>query len=375
MGNLAKAFSLVSISLASCSYSHRTTSPAPDNHYARGFSIQESNGITRATVSNPWENARHIEFEYYLIPHDREVPDSLKNCTLVRVPAKRIICMSTSHLAFLEALGECDVVTGVSGSQYITSLSIRKRISEGLTRDVGYGQNLNFEEIIRQKPDIVMVYGVDSEVTGFLGKFRDLGIPAILVGEYLEGSPLGKAEWIRFVAALVGKQALADSLFHSVEQEYLTLKNSVPQGKEKPEVMTGMPYRDTWWVPGGKSYLANLIADAGGNYIFNENGSHESFVISMEEAIIRSSAADFWIHTGMITDKNEILAADNRFAGFPMFRNASIYNNNRRSTPGGGNDFWESGTVFPNRILADLIRIFHPGLLPADTLTYYTEIQ
>jgi iron complex transport system substrate-binding protein len=139
--------------------------------------------------------------------------------------------------------------------------------------------------------------------------------------------------------------------------------------------MTGMPYRDAWWVPGGRSYLANLIGDAGGNYIFNENDSHESFVISMEEAIIRSSSADFWIHTGMVSGKDEILAADTRFAGFTMFRQAHIYNNNRRSTPGGGNDFWESGTVFPDRILADLIRIFHPGLLPADSLTYYIEIQ
>lgn len=375
MGNLAKVFSLVFIFLAACSHSHRTSCPAPDNHYARGFSIRESNGITWARVNNPWEKARNIVFEYCFSPRDQEVPDSLKYCNVIRVPAQRIICMSTSHLAFLEALGECDAITGVSGNQYITSDSVNKRISEGLTRDVGYGQNLNYEEIIRQNPDVVMVYGVDSEITGFLGKFRDLGIPAVLIGEYLEGSPLGKAEWIRFVAALVGKQALADSIFRSVEQEYLALKNTVPQGNERPSVMTGMPYRDTWWVPGGRSYLANLIADAGGNYIFNENGSHESFVISMEEAIVRSSIADFWIHTGMVAGKDEILASDARFAGFTMFRRAHIYNNNRRTTPGGGNDFWESGTVFPNRILADLIRIFHPGLLPADSLTYYIEIQ
>jgi iron complex transport system substrate-binding protein len=375
MGKLAKAISLVYICFAACTDSSKNTSVSSGNSYARGFTIGVCDGMIRATVVNPWEKARNVKFEYHLVPHEQKAADSLTGPNLIRIPARRIVCMSTSHLAFLEALGECEAITGVSGSQYITSPCVRERISEGLARDVGYGQNLNFEEIIRQKPDVVMVYGVDSEVTGFLGKFRDLGIPAILVAEYLEGSPLGKAEWIRFVGALVGKQEMADSIFRAVESNYLSLKSTIPEGKEMPAVMTGLPYRDSWWVPGGRSYLANLIHDAGGMYLFEENESHESFVISMEEAIIRSSSADFWIHTGMVTKKDEILASDSRFAGFPMFRKAAIYNNNRRSSPAGGNDFWESGTVFPDRILADLIRIFHPGLLPSDTLTYYIGIR
>ncbi len=375
MWNLTKVMVLAVAFQIACSDDHKGSPGFHDNHYAQGFAINTVDNHIRLTVRNPWEKAQNIEFGYILFPRGETIPDSLAAMNIIRTPVERIICLSTSHLAFLEALGETDKVTGVSGSQFITNPSVRQGISEGKIRDVGYGRNLNFEEIIRQKPDVVMVYGVDSEVTGFLDKFRDLGIPTVLNAEFLEGSPLGKAEWIKFMAAFFNKRDLSDSIFSSVEQNYLYLKGKVARVQAKPAIMTGLPYRDAWWVPGGRSYLANLISDAGGNYVFSENNSHESFVISLEEALTRSSVADFWINTGTITRKEEILSADSRFRSFPMYGKALIYNNNRRSTAAGGNDFWESGTVYPDRILADLIRIFHPGVLPGDTLTYYVEIK
>jgi iron complex transport system substrate-binding protein len=266
-------------------------------------------------------------------------------------------------------------VTGVSGSRYITGQAIRRRISEGKTTDVGYGQNLNFEEIIRQKPDLVMVYGVDSEITGYLDKFRDLGIPTVLVAEYLEETPLGKAEWVRFVAEFFMKGAAGDSIFSSIERNYTLLAEKALHVKKRPVVMVGLPYRETWWVPGGKSYLARLIEDAGGEYTGRENSSHESYVISMEEAITISSRADIWINTGTLSSKEEILASDSRFSKLPLYTDARIYNNNKNATSAGGMDFWESGTMHPDLILGDLIRILHPGLLPDAPFHYYQEIR
>jgi iron complex transport system substrate-binding protein len=368
-------FVIILFSQAACQDKIQRKYPVAGNHYALGFAKSLENGINKLSVKNPWENASDVSIEYYLIDRDRKIPDSLAGKNIVRTPVERIICLSTSHLAFLDALGELDKVTGISGSTYITNPGIRQKIKEGKISDVGYGQNLNYEEIIRQKPDMVMVYGVDSEIAGFLGKFRDLKIPAVIIAEYLETTPLGKAEWLKFVAAFFNKELLADSLFKGIEKRYRQLVELSRNVEFHPVVMVGLPYRDAWWIPGGKSYMAQMIADAGGKFVASENPSHESFVISMEDALNLSSDAGIWLNTGMITKKSGILETDPRFVNFPLFMKGRIYNNNRGSTPAGGVDFWESGTVHPDIILSDLIRIFHPALLPVDTLHYYREIK
>jgi iron complex transport system substrate-binding protein len=347
-----------------------------DNMYAHGFSINEENGIRKLTVRNPWEKARNIEIDYYLIDKNLPFPSALAGKNIIQTPVEKIICLSTTHLAFLDALGEIDKVVGISGSSYVSNPFIRNGVDNSEIVDVGYGQNLNYEEIINRRPDVVMVYGVDSEITGFLNKFRDLGIPAILNAEYLEASPLGKAEWIKFVGALIDKSDMADSIFTAIEANYLRLSGIANSETDKPKVMLGLPYRDSWWVPGGNSYLAKLIADAGGDYIGKENTSHESFVISFEEALMWAEKADVWINLNMVSSKKEILNIDSRFGKFKVFRQGKIYNNNLRTTDFGGNDFWESGVVAPDHLLADLIKIFHPQLLPSpNLLEYYQEIK
>ena len=350
--------------------------PGSDNKYAHGFSIYEENGIRKVTVRNPWEKARNIEIDYYLIDRNLSIPLSLNGKNIIHTPVEKIICLSTTHLAFLDALGEINKVVGISGSRYISNPIVRDGVARAEIVDVGYGQNLNYEEIINRRPDVVMVYGVDSEITGFLNKFHDLGIPAILNAEYLEASPLGKAEWIKFVGALFDKSAMADSIFSAIEANYLRLSGIATSEPIKPKVMVGLPYRDSWWVPGGNSYLAKLIADAGGDYIGKENTSHESFVISFEEALIWAEKADVWINLNMVASKKDILEIDNRFEKFKAFRQGRIYNNNLRTTDLGGNDFWESGAVAPHHLLADLIKIFHPQLLPSSyAFEYYQEIK
>ncbi len=363
------------LSLGSCSGPGSPGDTAAGNRYARGFTITTEGRVKRLEVTNPWESARDVRFTYYLIDRNDTVPATLRGRNIIRVPARRVVCLSTSHLAFLEAIGETDKVTGISGTGYVTSPAVRNRIDAGLTTDVGYGSNLNYEEILRQEPDLVLVYGVDSEIAGHLDKFRDLSLPAVICGEYLEDTPLGKAEWIRFAASFFGKEETADSVFSTVANNYLELAHRASGVKHLPTVMVGIPYRDSWWVPGGRSYLSCLIADAGGTYASGQNRSHESFVISLEEALIRASAAEIWINTGTACEPSDILAADPRLASFPLFTKGKIYNNNLRTTPAGGNDFWEGGTVRPDLALADLIRIFHPGLLPDDTLTYYRQIR
>jgi len=351
-----------------------STGPLSSNHYARGFSIEKNRGFTKLTVFNPWERAKNISFDYYLVNKNSVVPDSIKDKKIIKTPLERVICLSTTHLAFLGALNETSAVTGISGDQYVSDLKIREKIRLGEVADVGYGQNLNYELIIKLDPELIMVYGIGSEVTGYTQKLEELGIPVVMMAEYLEETPLGKAEWVIFAGELFEKGSQACEYFLKIEEQYTKMKNMAAGKKTKPKVMVGSPYKDAWWVPGGQSYMANLIADAGGHYLGRENPSHESYVISFENALAWSNEADFWINTGSMASKNELISYDERFQKFKVFNQGKIYNNIKRVSPAGGNDFWESGTVNPQEILHDLICIFHPGLTDGE-LNYYIELK
>jgi iron complex transport system substrate-binding protein len=344
------------------------------NHYARGFSIEKGREFTKLTVFNPWERAKNVCFDYYLVNKNSAVPDSIKDKKIIKTPLERVICLSTTHLAFLDAIGETSAVTGISGDQYVSDLKIREKIRRGEVADVGYGQNLNYELIIKLNPEIILVYGVGSEVTGYSQKLEELGIPVVMMAEYLEETPLGKAEWVIFVGELFEKSNQAREYFLNIEEQYTRMKKIASGKKARPKIMVGSPYKDAWWVPGGQSYMANLIADAGGHYLGGKNTSHESYVISFENALAWSNEADFWINTGSMASKNELLSFDERFKKFRVFNQGKIYNNIKRVNPAGGNDFWESGTVNPQKILHDLICIFHPGLISGE-LNYYIELK
>ncbi|MDD2381578.1 MAG: ABC transporter substrate-binding protein [Mariniphaga sp.] len=348
------------------------------NDYAQNFQIERNEDFTKLTVFNPWGKAKKISLEYYLVERNRSIPDTLAAQSIIRIPVKRVVCLSTTHIAFLDALEEIEAVRGVSGLRYISNSTLNDRLKREEVVDVGYGQQLNYELIVRLDPDLVMVYGVDSDVTGPVRKLEELGIPAIVIGEYLEESPLGKTEWIKFVGALFQKEKEAGVYFNRTEKEYNRLKSMVEANTRRnhvkvPQVMVGSPYRDSWWVPGGKSYLANLIADAGGDYLGKKNSSHESYIISFENALAWASEADYWINMGNLGSKKEIMASDQRFGKFRVYNQGKIYNNIGRMGIHGGNDFWESGTVNPQRILQDLILIFYPGLVEGE-LYYYKEI-
>ncbi|MBN1822076.1 MAG: ABC transporter substrate-binding protein [Prolixibacteraceae bacterium] len=343
--------------------------------YAKGFETEDFDLFRKVTVYNPWEQASDISFTYYLFPKGAVVPDSLKGQRIIFTPVERVICFSTSHIAFLDALGETSRIKGISGAQYVNNQKVRDEIESGEVVDVGYDSGLNYEIILQQKPELILVYGIGSEVTTYARKMEDLGLNVFFVAEYLEESPLGKAEWIKCLAPLFNKENQAELFFSEVESNYKKLLKKASQASEKPNIMVGLPYRDSWWIPGGKSYLANLISDAGGIYVGRENDSHESFVVSFENALIMAEDIDVWINTGSVFTKNEIIAADERFISFPAFKNAQIYNNNKCLNPSGGNDFWESGTVYPDRILHDFIAIFHPGILDDSDLFYYRKLD
>lgn len=329
----------------------------------------------KITVRDPWQNSTNNWFDYYLVDREARVPDAISGKPLFRTPLKRVICLSTTHIGYLDALGELSAICGLSGSAYLSNPLVRKGVEENRIRDVGYDRGLNYEMIVQLKPDAVFAFGVGSEITAQINRLNDLGIPVVMVGEYLEQTPLAKSAWIKFFGAFFNREALADSLYNNIRSGYDAVKKKVAVAKMRPRVLTGLPFKDTWWIPGGHSNLAVLIGDAGGHFLWSENTSGEAFPVSLEEVFLRAATADFWINCGSVSRMEELLAFDARFTRLPVVQKRQVYNNNLRTSAGGGNDYWESGVVHPDLILRDLAGIFHPELIGKEEFVYYKKIK
>ncbi len=343
---------------------------------AQRFSLEQTDTCTILTITDPWQGAEGIKQVYYLVRKDDVISLKTDESATIYVPLKKIICMSTTHLAMVAALNEKDAIIGVSGTDLIYDKSISERINKGIISDVGYESGMNNELIIRLSPDLIMMYGVGSESAGYIGKAKELGIKVMFNADYLETDPLGKAEWIKLFGALFCKGKMADSIFMSVSESYDRIKNYISQNRVgKPAVLMGLPFRDTWFISPGDSYTSRFIEDAGGNYLWHDTKSSVSMPYSLEDVFIRSLKADYWLNIGSVSSKKEICALDPRLETIPCYRNGNLYNNNKRISPAGGNDYWESGTLNPHLVLKDIAAILHPELFPDSGLFYYRRIE
>lgn len=342
---------------------------------AKGFFIEDFEGYRKLTVKDPWQKSKDNLFEYYLVQREGKIPDVLKGRPVFLTPLERVVCLSTTHIGYLDALEEVNAIIGLSGCGYITNPQVKKGVAENRIHEVGYEQGLNIELILQLKPDAVFAYGVGAEINAQVNKLNDLGIPVVLVGEYLEKSPVSKAEWIKFFGSFFMKAQKADTVFRRISDNYERTRIEAARIAEKPSVLTGLPFKDTWWMAGGQSNLAVLIADAGGNFLWSDNPSEEAFPVALEEVFMRAAKADYWINCGSVKSMDELLACDLRFSRLPAVRNKRVFNNNLRAATDGGNDYWESGVVHPDLVLADLVKILHPRIYGEDMFYYYRKIQ
>ncbi len=361
--------------LFACNKQTKKATVSTKNDYAKGFQLTTHDNYKKLSVFNPWQKAKDIQIDYYLVNRNQQLPDSLKDKTVIPVPIKRVICLSTTQIAYLDAIEEANSIVGVSGADYVSNKTVRENIAEKKVVDIGFGENLNFELIVQQQPDLVFAYGVSGEAVNFSNKLKELNIPVVFIAEYLESSPLAKAEWVKAIAAFYNKEKVAEDFYNRIMTDYLATKEKAQQYNESPTILVGSPFKDTWWTPGGDSYMAKLIEDAGATYVGNKHKGRESYVVSFENAMIWAEKADFWINMSNYQSKKELLNADERFSKFKVLENGSLYNNVKRTNVSGGNDFWESGTVFPNLILKDLVHIFHTDKPKQDSLHYYIQLN
>lgn len=344
--------------------------------YAKRFRIEKMDGYSQLSVIDPWQGATNVVQKWYLIPVGGAIPSNIDSSQVIEVPVKKIICMSTTHLSMISALNESESVAGFSGTRFLFSNDLLQNVENGAIREIGYEDNLNKELILKLDPDLVMVYGIGSESTGFIGKLKELGIKILYNADYLETDPLGKAEWIKLMGALYSKEHMADSIFRTIENEYNRIKSYVNvHSDERPKVLLGLPFKDTWYVSPGNSYVTRLIEDAGGSYLWQNTVSSVSMPMGLENVFVKALSADYWLNTGTADSKGEILAIDLRLGELPCFRKGNLFNNNNRITINGGNDYWEGGSLNPHIILNDIASILHPGLFPGRKLYYYKKLN
>ena len=335
--------------------------------YATSFSLgTDSLSRTVLTITNPYQSDKPFEQKIYLLNDTDTAPAAAHS---LRIPAERISSLSSSHIAMLDAVGCADKVVGVSGIKFITNSSVRSSAIE-----IGYDSALDFERIKAIGTDLILLYGLYGEDSATTTKLTQLGIPYIYIGDYIEPSPLAKAEWIVAISALCGKMSEGIEYFTALEQRYNALKAQAASYTSRPKVMLNTPYNDTWFMPPVRNYAVQLIADAGAEYIYPQNNSSESVAISLEQALLLASTADVWIHLGQISSLAQLKAENPKFASVPAVVNGRIYNNTKRTTPYGGSDFWESGTVNADIVLQDMIKLLHHNS-PTDSLYYYKRLE
>lgn len=342
--------------------------------YAEGFTIFNDSTGTKIRVFNPWQGASNVSLEYKLVPRG-DISKFSSNPGAIPVPLERVVCMSSSHLAFIEALGMGQRIVGVSGAGFAFSSALRAMVDEGKIFEVGYDQGINYEQIARLNPDVIFCYGIGSESMAYLKKFSEMGMRIMFIGDYLESDPLGKAEWIKVLGCLFNCYGKADSIFSSIESSYLKTKKQVERCSSKPTIFMNMPFRGVWYFPGNDSYMVKLVHDAGGSYVFENLKGSRSFPLGIEKAFEAGMGSDIWLNPGSASSLTDITSFDTRLAQLPPVVSGKVYNNNLRMSRGGGNDFWESGTIHPELILHDLISIFHPEIANDSLLVYYQKLE
>lgn len=331
--------------------------------YATGFEITGiKDSCSRVIrVKSSWQGDRSVS-ELFIARNGERPPEGFAGQILYG-DASRIAAMSSSHVALLGMTGKVSTVKAVSGIRFISDKYIREN-RENIA-DIGSDADADFEKLLAADPDIVLLYGINSS-SAMEGKLRDLGIPFVYIGEYLEGSALGRAEWMVVLAEITGCRQDGEKTFCGLVSRYNRLKALVPQDAERPVTMLNIPYGDTWFMASGQSVMAGLISDAGGEYIYRKENSGKSVPIDMEMAFILVSRAEFWLNAGRPEVFRHFLDTHQEFRKTECVSEGNVYSCDKRMTDGGGSDFWETGVARPDLILEDLIRIFHPEALSDD---------
>jgi iron complex transport system substrate-binding protein len=343
--------------------------------YAKGFSISFQDNYKIINVYPYWQKGDTLTtLKYVLLKQGQDNPTHLGELIPVNIPIKSMVCLSTTHAPLVDLLGESKKIIGFSGNKYISNLNIKALIQQGKIKEVGRENGTNVELILDLQPQLVMSYDA-GQADNTYQQMQKAGLKVALNNEFLEETPLGKAEWLKFVATFFDKDRQADSIFSAIEQEYIQTFELAQKQTNKPTVFSNIPYGNTWYVAGGKSFATRFFQDAGANYIFADDSTRGSAQMSIETVFQKAQNADFWLNVSNYNSLQELKSTDNRFVEFKAFRDSKVYNNNLKVNENGGIEYWELGVARPDLVLKDLVKIFYPDLLPTHQFYFYKQLE
>ncbi len=348
-----------------------------ENSYAQGFTIEKSSsGITFIKVSSPWPGSE-TTYTYALVPKEKSESTSLKRDdydAIITVPVERIVVTSTTHIPALEALGVDHKLVGFTNTEFVSSKDTRERIDNGLIKELGNNESINTELVIALHPDVVVGFGIDNQNKAYETLQRS-HIPVVYNGDWIEESPLGKAEWIKFFAPFFNAEKKADSIFNSIADSYNNAKLLGLKATKKPTVLSGGLFKDVWHVAGGKSWMARFLEDAHTNYLWKDTNEAGSISLSLESVLEQGREAEFWLNPSMHTSYKEMTEANKHYQQFGAFKKKNVYSNTIAKGQTGGLLFYEVGPNRPDLVLKDLIHIFHPELLPHHQPFFFKPLE
>jgi len=364
-------FGFVTLLLTGCSspetvkeHSNVIVESVNDLHleFAKGFEVTQ---VGAQRMLNIYEKDILLA-TYFLV--DRGTEASVDSSLVLFIPLQTIVSTSTTHIPYLDKLGVLSSVIGVTGSKWIQNPTMAEQIENGTTQDIGNGAEIDLEKLIYLNPDATMVYPFQGSSHDYITAVDQT---VLYNTEYLEKHPLGQAEWIKFFGVLYDKEAEADSIFKDIVDQYASLKATV-KAAEKPLVLSGSIHNGTWNSPGGRSYAARFIADAGGQYIWASDTTAGSVQRDMEVVLYDMDKPDFLViatHEDPDFTMGKLTAQDDRYALLRPVREGNALHCNAATT-----SYFEDALLEPHKILADLAAFFHPELIPQHQPTYFKPI-
>ena len=339
--------------------------------YAKGFLVEDYKTYKVLYILQPYTDKKDT-LRYILAKERSQIPKELQKLPFIKTPIQRIVTTSTTHLALLEALEGLDVLVGANSLDYVFSSKIQQKIIKNNVIKLA-DQTVEVEKILVLKPDLVMVSGMESSRMPNYEKIINAGIPVFINSEWLEQNPLGKAEWIKIMGLLLGKEEQADEFFKNVAGKYLRIKEQASKVQNKKSIAAGVPYKDTWYVPAGESFGSVFLKDAGAQYIFSDTKGTASLQMTKEAVFDKFADADVWLNAEPPMQIGNTFFCD--YQKFKSVKTKQIYDRQNRLSNNGGNDYWESGVIHPEWVLSDLVKILYPEILPQEPLHYYRKIE
>jgi iron complex transport system substrate-binding protein len=332
--------------------------------YAEGFSITKKHNYSIIEINQPWPYAEK-GYKYVVISKANAAKTNFKKDAfdgIITTPINKIVVTSTTHLPALELLQVEETLVGFPGTHYISSETIRTRIDNNQVRELGKNEGINTEILLELQPDVVVGFGIDGGNRS-LEIIKKSGIPVIFNGDWVEHSPLAKAEWIKFFGTLYNKERQADSIFTQIEKDYLATKQLALKAKTKPSVLSGAMHNDIWYLPSGNSTEAQLLKDANANYLWKNTKGKGSLQLNFESVFVKAKDADIWLNPSNYSSLEALKNGNENHAMFRAFQNKNVYSITNTTGKSGGVLYYELGMARPDLVLKDIIKICHPELL------------